>query len=127
MRVLLIIPAYNEESNIKSTVEKIIHFHPASTYQLNYLVINDGSTDKTEQICRENGYHCLSLIQNLGIGGAVQSGYLYARKMGYDIAVQFDGDGQHDIQSLDELLAPLLAGKADFCIGSRFLKHELKC
>lgn len=119
-RVLLILPAYNEAANIRSTVEQILRFQPAG-YTLEYLVVNDGSADDTERICRESGYPCLTLIQNLGIGGAVQSGYQYARAMGYTAAVQFDGDGQHDIRSLDTLLAPILAGSADFVVGSRFL------
>ncbi len=121
MRVLLIVPAYNEEQNIQETAERILRFRPQGDYELDYLVVNDGSQDGTERICRERGFPCLSLIENLGIGGAVQSGYLYARRMDYDVAVQFDGDGQHDIGSLDALLEPLLAGEADFCIGSRFL------
>lgn len=121
-RVLLIVPAFNEAANMKTTVEQILHFRPAGSYTLDYLVINDGSTDETGQICRDNGFPCLTLIQNLGIGGAVQCGYLYAQKQKYDIAVQFDGDGQHDIRCLDTLVLPILEGKADFTIGSRFLE-----
>lgn len=123
IKVLLIIPAFNESLNIKSTVEKVLRFRHSGGYELEYLVINDGSTDETERICLENGIHCLTLVQNLGIGGAVQSGYLYAKNKGYDIAVQFDGDGQHDICSLDALLQPILKGDADFTIGSRFLER----
>lgn len=120
-RVLLILPAYNEAANIRSTVEQILRFHPADSYTLDYLVVNDGSADDTERICRESGFPCLTLIQNLGIGGAVQSGYRYAKARGYDVAVQFDGDGQHDIRSLDALVAPILTDEADFTVGSRFL------
>ena len=120
MRVLLVIPAYNEEGNIQSAVEQVRAFHPAG-YTLDYLVVDDGSTDRTAEICRERGYPCLSLVQNLGIGGAVQSGYLYARRKGYDVAVQFDGDGQHDIRCLDALLEPIFQGRAELSIGSRFL------
>ena len=83
--------------------------------------MNDGSRDGTGELCRREGIQCLSLVQNLGIGGAVQSGYLYALQNGYDIAVQFDGDGQHDIASLDALVAPVLNEEADFTVGSRFI------
>lgn len=121
-RVLLILPAYNEAANIETTVEQILRFRPSGGYTLDYLIVNDGSADATEQICHERNFPCLSLIQNLGIGGAVQSGYLYARERNYDIAVQFDGDGQHDIRSLDALLAPILAGMSDLTVGSRFLE-----
>ena len=75
-----------------------------------------------EEICREEGIHFISLLQNLGIGGAVQTGYLYAQRQGYDAAVQFDGDGQHDLESLPQLLAPVERGECDFCVGSRFLE-----
>ena len=120
-RVLLILPAFNEEKNIRNTVAQIQSYTPPEGVLVDYLVINDGSTDNTEKVCRENGIACLSLLQNLGIGGAVQTGYIYAVKKGYDIAVQFDGDGQHDIHSLDKLLLPIMENRADFVVGSRFL------
>ena len=121
MKVLLIVPAYNEEKNIAQTVARIRQAQQAQAggMELDYVVINDGSSDGTEQICRENGFHYVTLIENLGIGGAVQTGYLYAQQHGYDVAVQFDGDGQHDIDSLPQLLAPIAAGEADFTVGSR--------
>ncbi len=127
MKLLLILPAYNEEGNILKTVNSITAFRASkgvAGVEVDYLVINDGSTDGTEAICRKNGLNCLSLVQNLGIGGAVQTGYLYAYKNNYDIAVQFDGDGQHDIESLPDLLAPILEGTADFSVGSRFLEKS---
>lgn len=123
VRVLLIIPAYNEEANILSTVNRIRDFSPERQYQLRYIVIDDGSTDHTRQICREHRVPCLSLIHNLGIGGAVQSGYRYAEENHFDVAVQFDGDGQHDIRCLDALITPILERRADFVIGSRFFKN----
>lgn len=123
MRVLLIIPAYNEEANIEKVVNRVIDFAGrASGYELDYVVVNDGSTDGTEAVCRENGFRVVNLIQNLGIGGAVQTGYLLAKLQGYDAAVQFDGDGQHDIACLDALLQPVLQGECDFSVGSRFLE-----
>ena len=120
-QVLLIIPAYNEERNIERTVEQILQYPKQADFSLDYVVINDGSADRTSAICRQHGWPCMDLVQNLGIGGAVQTGYLYAARHGYDIAVQFDGDGQHDIQSLRALITPILEGTADFCVGSRFL------
>lgn len=125
MRILLIIPAYNESACIEEVVKRVTDFAAGCTdYTLDYVVINDGSTDNTGDICRANGFHTIHLIQNLGIGGAVQSGYMLARLLDYDIAVQFDGDGQHDLNSLDALVAPILSGKSNFVVGSRFLSGE---
>lgn len=122
MRVLMIIPAYNEAQNLSRVVEVIENYAAQQTeYRLDYIIINDGSTDNTEALCREKGYRAIHLIQNLGIGGAVQTGYMFARLKNYDVAVQFDGDGQHDIQSLNALLAPIRRDEADFVIGSRFV------
>lgn len=119
----MILPAYNEEANIVQTVEQVRSCaHP--DLSVDYVVVNDGSTDTTEQVCRDNGIHCINLVQNLGIGGAVQTGYLYAMRHDYDIAVQFDGDGQHDIRSLYSLVSPLLSGEADFVVGSRFVGEQ---
>ena len=116
-RVLLIIPAYNEEQNIEATIRQITAYPQQERYVLDYIVIDDGSTDRTGEICRQNRYPCVHLVQNLGIGGAVQTGYLYASSHQYDAAVQFDGDGQHDIRSLNAILAPILEGTADFLRG----------
>ena len=121
MRVLLILPAYNEEETILSTVRQIQTADLPQGLEVDYVVINDGSSDATERICWEHHIRCISLVQNLGIGGAVQTGYLYASMEGYDIAVQFDGDGQHDIRSLGALTAPIISGECDFTVGSRFL------
>ncbi len=124
MKVLLIIPAYNEEANIERVVRTVQTFSAGySRHQVDYVVINDGSTDGTGRICDREGFETVHLIQNLGIGGAVQTGYLLAERLGYDAAVQFDGDGQHDIESLDALLAPIADGSANFVIGSRYLKN----
>lgn len=118
----MIIPAYNEEANIIKTVNSVIEYGKNCDFQLDYIVINDGSTDNTSLICKENNINCIDLIQNLGIGGAVQTGYIYADISGYDIAVQFDGDGQHDINSLHNIVTPIIEGKTDFAIGSRFVE-----
>lgn len=120
VRSLIIIPAYNEEGNIKSVVNDIRKSHP----EMDYLIVNDGSTDDTERICKLNHFRFISLPINLGIGGAVQAGYRYALQNDYDIAIQMDGDGQHDSQYLDRLIEPIVTGKANGTIGSRFLEGE---
>ncbi|WP_159723355.1 glycosyltransferase family 2 protein [Enterococcus sp. CSURQ0835] len=122
MKVLLIIPAYNEEDSILKTIQAIETFKQSVDYQLDYLVINDCSTDRTKELLVKHQINAIHLILNLGIGGAVQTGYKYAARNQYDIAVQFDGDGQHDINSLNQLLAPIMSGKANLTIGSRFVK-----
>lgn len=121
MKVLMIIPAYNEELNIENTVNKIIEYNRTSKNEINYIVINDGSTDKTEEICRKNNFNVINLINNLGIGGAVQTGYKYANENDYDIAIQFDGDSQHDEKYIDNLVNEIKKGY-DFVIGSRFIE-----
>ena len=120
MKVLMIIPAYNEELNIENTVKKIIKYNKESTNKIDYVIINDGSTDGTKQICEKNNYNVINLIHNLGIGGAVQTGYKYALENNYDVAIQFDGDGQHDENYIDSLVKEIDNG-ANFVIGSRFI------
>lgn len=117
MKVLLIIPAYNEEENILNTCNKIKEF----SNELDYIVINDGSKDNTLKILQENNINHINLINNLGIGGAVQTGYKYAYEHGYDIAIQFDGDGQHDVNYIPDICEPIIKGQADLVIGSRYL------
>ncbi|MGT2742041.1 glycosyltransferase family 2 protein [Streptococcus plurextorum] len=125
MKVLMIIPAYNEEESILQTVRGIIDYRNSVPFQLDYVVINDGSTDRTKAILQENGLNAIHLVMNLGIGGAVQTGYKYALDNDYDVAVQFDGDGQHDIRSLESLLQPIVMDRADLVIGSRFVGDKL--
>jgi glycosyltransferase involved in cell wall biosynthesis len=118
----MIVPAYNEQDNIVETVNKICSVkNIIRGAEVDYIVINDGSTDNTQKVCESAGIKCLKLMQNLGIGGAVQTGYKYAYLCGYDIAVQFDGDGQHDIASLQQLIDPILNNECDFVVGSRFV------
>lgn len=116
MRVLLIIPAYNEAEAIVRTVQSV------ADAGYDYVVINDGSTDDTLALCRNNGLNVVDLPQNLGIGGAVQAGHKYAQRNGYDIDIQFDGDGQHDASFLDALVDAVESGN-DLVIGSRFLRE----
>ena len=116
-RVLVIIPAYNEQESILATVEKI------KNCGYDYVVVNDGSKDDTLKICRENDINVLDLPQNLGIGGAVQVGHKYAWRYGYDIDVQVDGDGQHDPSFIPRLVE-LIQNGSDLAIGSRFLERN---
>lgn len=120
MKSIVIIPAYNEEKSIVKTVQDICEHAP----EFDYIIINDCSTDHTLDICRENQLHVLNLPINLGIGGAVQTGFLYAYTNGYDYAVQFDGDGQHDARYLQRMRDYMAEQKADMLIGSRFLEKE---
>jgi len=123
MKILLIIPAYNEEENIANTIKKITEFSD----EIEYIVINDGSKDNTQKVLEENNIKHIKLIRNLGIGGAVQTGYKYAYENNYDIAIQFDGDGQHDVNYIPNICEPLINGQADMCIGTRYLdKNESK-
>lgn len=120
MRKLVIIPAYNESGSIQKTIKDLRENAP----EFDYIVINDCSTDGTKLILEENGYPFLDLAVNLGIGGAVQTGYLYAFEHGYDAAVQFDGDGQHSAVYLREMARMIGSGEADMVIGSRFIENE---
>lgn len=120
MKSLVIIPAYNEEQSIARTVEDLRGHAP----DFDFVIVNDCSRDGTLALCLQNGYPVLNLPVNLGIGGAVQTGYRYALENGYDVAVQFDGDGQHDARYLHAMREKLLAEHRDLVIGSRFLKRE---
>ncbi len=120
MKVLVIIPAYNEALNIVNTVNTLTSTCP----EVDYVVVNDCSQDDTAAICKKNGFNYLSLPINLGIGGGMQCGYKYAFDKGYDIAIQFDGDGQHNADYIKDLIAPIEAGEAELVIGSRFINKE---
>lgn len=117
---LIIIPAFNESENILNTVNDIKN--KASDFD--YIVINDCSKDDTLSILKNNNLNYINLPVNLGIGGAVQTGYKYALENGYDLAVQVDGDGQHDPQYLSALSESLNREKADMVIGSRFIENK---
>lgn len=119
-KVLIIIPAYKEAGNIESLVNGIMKNCP----DYDYVIINDGSKDATRDICQKNGYRFIDLPINLGIGGAVQAGYKYAQREGYDIAIQIDGDGQHDISQIDKVIELIRDRRADIVIGSRFIQKE---
>ena len=120
MKKLIIIPAFNEEVNIERTVENIKKDAPG----FDYVIINDCSTDSTRKICEEKGYRVVNLPINLGIGGAVQTGYKYALRHDYDVVVQVDGDGQHDPKYLEMMFYELCDKELDMVIGSRFIAKE---
>ncbi|MBF0593829.1 MAG: glycosyltransferase family 2 protein [Candidatus Omnitrophica bacterium] len=120
MKILVIIPAYNEAGNIERVVREVL----ALPYQVVVLVVNDGSSDNTAERALGAGARVVTLPFNLGIGGAVQTGYRYALDHDFDVAVQVDGDGQHDVSFLSALIEPFKAREADMVIGSRFLMPE---
>lgn len=120
MKKLVIIPAYNEAGNIVKTVQDVME----CAKSFDYIIVNDCSTDHTMEICRENGYNILNLPVNMGIGGAVQTGYLYAVQNHYDVVVQFDGDGQHNAKYLEQMAEQLLKGNFHMVIGSRFIEKK---
>ena len=116
LRLLAIVPAYNEAASIAEVVSEIRDVDP----EIEVLVVDDGSNDATAETAEAAGARVLRLPLNLGIGGAVQAGFLYAYEHGFDLAVQIDGDGQHDARELPRLLEPILAQTSDFAIGTRF-------
>jgi len=117
-KILAIVPAFNECGNIRRTVEEIRQLAPG----VDILVIDDGSLDATADEARQAGGMVVSLPFNLGIGAAVQTGFQYAQRHHYDIAVQIDGDGQHDATFLEKIVEPIRRDEADLVVGSRFLK-----
>ncbi len=120
MRLLVLIPAYNEAQSICRTVEGLL---PYLRRDWDYIVVNDGSRDDTAKLCREQGYRLLDLPVNLGLSGAFLAGMKYALEEGYDCVVQFDGDGQHRPEYLGEMLDKLEREKLDIVIGSRFVSE----
>jgi glycosyltransferase involved in cell wall biosynthesis len=116
LRRLAIVPALNEEATVGSVIDEIRAFDPG----FDVVVVDDGSVDRTADVARARGAYVLRLPFNLGIGGAMQAGYRFAAARGYDVAVQVDGDGQHDPSQLATIVEPVLAGDADMVVGSRF-------
>ncbi len=119
MRILVIVPAYNEEASIEGVINDIRTDYP----EADIVVIDDGSRDKTSLIVKRLGIKALILPFNLGIGGAMQAGYRYAKLGDYDIAIQFDGDGQHKASEIEKIVMPVKTGAADVVVGSRFLEQ----
>jgi len=121
MNTLIIIPAFNEEENIEKLLKNISSLE--TKYNIDVLVINDKSTDKTSNICNLMGVNVIELPCNLGIGGAVQTGYKFAKLHNYDIAIQVDGDGQHNPEFLEKLIDKIINENVDLVIGSRYIEN----
>jgi glycosyltransferase involved in cell wall biosynthesis len=120
VKKVAIVPALNEEACIAGVVDELRAFDP----ELDILVIDDGSADRTADVARAAGAHVLKLPFNLGIGGSVQTGFRYAHENGYELAVRVDGDGQHDPAQLGKVIDPVVKGDVDICVGSRWLEGE---
>ena len=120
MKLLIVIPAYNESMNIERVVDHLTHNFP----QYDYVVVNDGSRDDTAAICRKRGYTLIDLPINLGLSGAVQAGMRYAVKEGYDAVLQMDGDGQHRPEYIAVLQKTMEESGAEIVIGSRFVTEK---
>lgn len=119
MKVLVVIPAYNEEKSIERVVDHLTEHYP----QYDYVVVNDGSKDGTADICRNRGYQFINLPVNLGLAGAFQTGMKYAYLHGYDYAIQFDADGQHRPEFIQPIVEKMDEGY-DIVIGSRFVEEK---
>lgn len=117
-KVLIVIPAYNEEASIERVVDNLIQ----NFEQYDYIVVNDGSMDSTADICHKKGYNLLDLPINLGLAGAFQTGVRYAYKNGYDMVLQLDGDGQHRPEYIEKMVETMKGENVDIVIGSRFVE-----
>lgn len=120
MKTIVIVPAYNEAANIIDVISELT----LNNENIDYVIIDDGSSDETRDVCKERKLNYISLPINLGIGGAVQAGYYFAYEMGYDIAIQLDGDGQHDPCYINSFVELIKSGNADMVIGSRYILKE---
>ncbi len=119
-KILVIIPVYNEEESIVSVIKELNEVAP----EVDYVVINDCSTDSTVVQLKSIKANYIDVKINLGVGGVIQTGYKYAEENNYDIVIRLDGDGQHDPRYIEEIVQPILAGEADIVIGSRFISKE---
>lgn len=119
MKTLIIVPAYNEALNIEKTISDI-----KTNTNYDYIIVNDCSKDNTKEICKKNRYHVLSLPVNYGLTSAIQLGMKYAYQHDYDIAIQFDGDGQHQAKYLKDLVKEIEEKNANIAIGSRFVEEK---
>lgn len=123
LRILVVVPCYNEEAAIASVVTDINRVKKMNELSLDILVVNDCSTDSSMAVVQSLNCLHIDLPVNLGIGGAMHAGYRYAYERGYDVAVQMDGDGQHPANELIKILRPIFSDEADVVIGSRFIEH----
>ena len=120
MRILIIIPAYNEEGSIVKVVEALSLIKDLA----DFVIVNDGSTDRTAEICSKNGYPLINLPVNTGLAGAFQAGIKYAVRNQYERAIQFDGDGQHNACYIRQMISCMESTGCDIVIGSRFLNEK---
>lgn len=120
MRVLIIVPAYNEALNIEKTIKDL----QENAREYDYVIINDCSKDNTKEICKKNGFNVISLPINYGLTSVVQIGMKYAKENGYDVVLQFDGDGQHDAKYIKKLVDEIERNNCDVVIGSRFVTEK---
>jgi len=120
IKILSIVPALNEEKNIAKVVRQLKE-HPL---KVDVLVVNDGSVDRTAEIARETGAIVVDMPFNVGIGGAVQTGFIFADRKNYNVALQFDGDGQHNVDEIEKIIRPILNNEADVVIGSRYKQNS---
>lgn len=121
MKLLIIIPAYNEAESLKGVIERLRSTCP----QYDYIIVNDGSTDETEELCEKNGYNVINHTINKGLAEAVRTGMKYAIENGYDAALQFDADGQHLPEYIDNMVNCMKESGCDIVIGSRFLNSKI--
>ena len=121
MKLLIIIPAYNEAENLKGVIERLRSTCP----QYDYIIVNDGSTDGTMELCEENNYNIINHTANEGLSGAIHTGMKYAIENGYDAALQFDADGQHLPEYIDGMLKTMEETDCDIVIASRFYKEKM--
>jgi len=121
MKILIIIPAYNEADNIERVINNLTNNFP----EYDYIIVNDGSTDETSKICKANGFNLLNLPLNLGLAGAFQTGVKLAYEKDYEVIVQLDGDGQHDPKFIDKMLKMMNNTDSDIIIGSRFKEEKM--
>jgi glycosyltransferase involved in cell wall biosynthesis len=119
LKTLVIVPAYNEADCIGAVIADLRDNFPEG----DILVVNDGSQDRTSEIAKEQGARVIDLPYNVGIGGAIQTGFVYALRENYEVAIQFDGDGQHQADEIPKILEPYRQGDADIVVGSRFLSE----
>lgn len=123
MKVLIVVPAYNEAENLETVIDNLNNIKD-SNHSFDYIIVNDGSTDDTSSVCKDNNYQFIDLPVNLGLAGAFQTGVKYAKEKGYEAVIQFDGDGQHQASYLLDLVDEMEKNNADIVIGSRFLNEK---
>lgn len=123
-KVLIVIPAYNEEDSLEHTLTELFAYLDGASFSGDYLVVNDGSNDETHAVCERNGYTCLNLPINTGLSSGFQAGMKYAYRHGYDYVIQFDADGQHDPKYLACIIEAGISRNADIVIGSRFVAQK---